>query len=52
MVPLTVCVGATQWTTSLYPKDGGYVVPLKAQVRRAEQIELGAVVALRLTIDI
>ena len=50
MVPVTVGLGDTAWTTSLWPKDGGYVVPLKAAVRRAEGVELGDVVTLRLTV--
>jgi hypothetical protein len=51
MVPVTVRVGVTTWTTSLWPKDGGYVVPLKDRVRRAEEIELGDVVTLEMFID-
>ena len=50
MVPVTVRTGATTWTTSLWPKDGGYVVPLKDAVRHAEGIELGDTVTLRLTV--
>lgn len=52
MVPVTVTIGGTQWTTSLWPKDGGYVVPLKDKVRRAEEIGLGDVVAVRLVVDV
>jgi len=52
MIPATVTVGGTTWTTSLWPKDGRYVVPLKAWVRRAEGIELGHVVRVRLAIDV
>jgi hypothetical protein len=52
MIPVTVRVGRTRFTTSLWPKDGSYVVPIKAAVRRAEQLELGDDVAVRLTIDI
>jgi hypothetical protein len=33
----------TGWTTSLFPKDGGYVVPLKDAVRRAERVDVGDV---------
>lgn len=51
MVPAQVSLGATTWTTSLWPKDGGYVVPLKDLVRRAEGVELGDVVRLRLLVD-
>ena len=52
MIPVTVTVGDTAWTTSLWPKDGRYVVPLKDRVRRAEGIELGMVVDVRLSIDV
>lgn len=52
MVPVTVHVGVTTWTTSLWPQDGGYVVPLKDAVRRAEGLALGDVVDLRLTLAV
>ena len=52
MVPVEVRVGSTRWTTSLFPKDGGYVVPLKDQVRNAEQIHIGDMVTLRLAVDV
>lgn len=36
-VKVTVCVGATEWRTSAFPsKDQGWIVPIKAAVRRAE----------------
>ena len=50
MIPVTVRVGDSEWTTSMWPKDGGYIVPLKARVRRAERIEVGDVVDVHLTI--
>ena len=52
MIPVSARIGTTTWTTSLFPKDGGYVLPLKAAVRRAEQIDLDAVVAIVLTVDV
>ena len=52
MVPVEVRVGSTRWTTSLFPQDGGYVVPLKDQVRNAEQIDIGDTVTLRLAVDV
>jgi uncharacterized protein DUF1905 len=51
MIPVEVEIGTTTFTTSLWPKDGGYVVPLKAKARRAEGIDLGDVVRVRLTVD-
>jgi hypothetical protein len=35
----------------LFPKEGRYIVPVKAGVRRAERLEVGDVVAVRLAID-
>jgi hypothetical protein len=52
MIPVAVEIGATEFTTSLWPHDGGYVVPLKAEVRKKEKIELGDVIEVALTIDV
>jgi hypothetical protein len=51
MVPVRARVGATRWGTSLYPKDGGYIVPLKDAVRHAEGLDVGDVVSVRLTVE-
>jgi Domain of unknown function (DUF1905) len=51
MIPVTVRIGRTRWATSLYPKDGHYIVPVKAGVRRAERLAVGDVVSIRLTVD-
>jgi len=48
MIPVEAVIGTTRWTTSLFPKDGLYVVPLKSVVRRAEGIETGDAVTVRL----
>jgi hypothetical protein len=50
VVPVIARIRGTTWQTSLFPKDGGYVVPVKAAVRRAEGLELGDTVAIRLTV--
>ncbi len=52
MIPVTAQVGATHWTTSLFPKDGGYVVPVRDAVRRAEALEVGDVLTVELSIDL
>ena len=52
MIPVAARIGETRWTTSLFPKDGGYVVPLKDLVRNAEGIDVGDVVTVRLTVDV
>jgi Domain of unknown function (DUF1905) len=42
-VRITATIGATRWQTSIFPsKDsGGYLLPLKASVRRAESLAAG-----------
>ncbi|OLT14795.1 hypothetical protein BJF80_12010 [Serinicoccus sp. CUA-874] len=50
MVPVTGRVGATGFTTSLWPRQGSFWVPLKDAVRHAEGIELGDRVTVALTI--
>ncbi len=50
MIPVRVEVGGTTWETSLWPKDGGYVVPIKDAVRDAETIDEGDMVSLRMTV--
>ena len=52
VIPVTARIGKTRWTTSLFPKDGAYLVPLKVVIRKAEHLELGDIVTVRLTIDL
>ena len=50
MIPVSASVGSTRFTTSLWPKDGGYIVPIKAAVRRAERIDVDDVVSVVLSV--
>lgn len=50
MIPVTVRIGRTAYKTSLWPKDGRYIVPIKASVRKAENIEEGDTVTIRLAV--
>ena len=52
MIPVTARIGSTSWTTSLFPKDGRYIVPIKASVRRAENIDEGDTVTVALDINL
>jgi hypothetical protein len=38
------------WETSLFPKDGRYVVPIKAAVRTAERLAEGDTVTVQLVV--
>lgn len=50
VIPVTVQIGKTVFTTSLFPKDGRYLVPIKASVRKAENLDKGEKVTVRLEI--
>lgn len=50
VIPVQVRIGKTEFTTSLFPKDGRYLVPIKASVRKAEKLEKGDIITVRLEI--
>ncbi len=50
MIPVAAQIGRTEWKTSLFPKDGRYIVPVKASVRTAEELEVGDTVTIRLSV--
>lgn len=52
MIPVRAQIGETSWTTSLFPKDGRYLVPVKANVRKAEQLDEGDVVDIRIIVEL
>jgi hypothetical protein len=52
VIPVTARIGGTEWTTSLFPKGGRYLVPVRVDVRKAEELALGDIVTVRLGIDI
>jgi hypothetical protein len=49
-IPVTATIGETEFSTALFPKDGGYLLPLKLVVRRAEGVDEGDTVAVRMII--
>lgn len=51
-VRVEVTIGATTWRTSVFPSAGGgpYVLPVKAAVRRAEDLGDGETVTVTLRI--
>lgn len=50
MIPVTARIGRTEWKTSLFPKNGSYIVPIKDSVRRAEALDVDQTVSIRLNI--
>lgn len=52
MIPVGARIGDTAWKTSLFPKDGLYVVPVKTSVRKAEDLDVGDLVRVRLAVSV
>jgi hypothetical protein len=52
-VRVAVSIGKTTWRTSLFPdkRARGYLLPLKAEVRKRERIADGDIVDIRLEFD-
>jgi hypothetical protein len=50
VIPVHVQIGKTAWQTSLFPKDGRYLVPIKKSVQLAENIGEGDSVTIQLEI--
>jgi hypothetical protein len=49
-IPVKACIGGTTYTTSLFPRDGIYLVPVKVAVQRAEKVGFGDTVKVRLEV--
>ncbi len=52
VIPVTVRIGESEFTTSLFPKDGGYLLPIKDAIRKAEGLVLGDDVAVEMSIQV
>jgi hypothetical protein len=52
VIPVTVTIGSSTVTTSLFPKDGGYLVPIKNSVRLPEKLSVGELVNVTLSIAV
>ncbi|MDX2400951.1 DUF1905 domain-containing protein [Microbacterium algeriense] len=51
MIPASVTIGDTTVTTALWPKDGGYIVPIKKALQDREGLGVDDEVHLILDID-
>ena len=51
-IRVAVTLGKSKWKTSIFPDkhSGAYVLPLKKQIRRAENIDVGDTVSFTLEI--
>jgi hypothetical protein len=49
-IPVTARIGRTEWETSLLPKDGSYLLPVKQMVRQQEGFGEGDTVTVSMSI--
>lgn len=52
VIPVVVKVGKTEWKTSLFPKDGRYLVPIKMLAQKAENLREDDIIYLRLELNV
>lgn len=50
VIPVRARIGATEFETSLFPKDGGYLLPLKNAVRKPQDLSAGDEVRVEMRI--
>lgn len=50
VVPVDARIGSSDFSTSLFPKDGGYLLPLKKAVRAPQGLSAGDDVTVRMTV--
>ena len=50
VVPVVATIGDTEFATSLFPRDGGYLLPVKRAVQKAEGVGPGDRVAVALRV--
>lgn len=50
VIPVRAEIGKSEFTTSLFPKEGGYLLPVKNKVRTAEGLAVGDQVAVTFSI--
>jgi len=50
VIPVRAQIGRTEFETSLFPKDGRYLLPLKVVVRKAENLAEGDEVSVRMEV--
>jgi len=50
VIPVHVRIGKTEWQTSLFPKDGRYLVPIRISVQKSENLEVGDSVVIQVEV--
>jgi hypothetical protein len=51
VIPVHVRIGKTEWKTSLFPKEGRYLVPIRMSVQKSENLEVGDSVVIHIEVS-
>ncbi len=51
-IPAKVKIGASYWKTSLMPKDGKYLLPIKKLIYEKEKIDIGSFIKIELDLNL
>lgn len=53
-VRVTATIGESRWQTSIFPdtRRNAYLLPIKAEIRRAESLSVGEAVEVSLSLDL
>lgn len=52
VIPVEARIGEFSFTTSLFPRDGGYLLPLKDAVRKPLGISTGDEMSVKMTVSL
>jgi hypothetical protein len=52
VIPVVVRVGKTEWKTSLFPKEGRYLVPIRMSAQKAENLKEDDEIKLQLELNL
>jgi hypothetical protein len=50
VIPVLARIGEVEFETSLFPRDGGYLLPLKDAVRKPAGISVGDDISVQMTV--
>jgi hypothetical protein len=50
VIPVHARIGKTEWKTSLFPKEGRYLVPIRMSVQKSENLDVGDCVVIQLEV--
>ncbi len=50
VIPVRARIGKTAWKTSLFPKEGRYLVPIRMSVQKSEDLAVGDRVVIQIDV--